>query len=121
MRYGFDRAIRPYVQIRAVPSAHEGLDTDGRDAIFIWGSSSKSDGVRFYHSGDCLAYEGLARSVGLGVDVMFLPINGRDPARGVPGNMTAAEAVDAGESRPTSIMSFRIIMRCLRSTRFRCA
>jgi L-ascorbate metabolism protein UlaG (beta-lactamase superfamily) len=25
---------------------------------------------------------------------MFLPINGRDPARGVPGNMNAAEAVD---------------------------
>ena len=26
--------------------------------------------------------------------MLFLPINGRDPARGVPGNMTAAEAVD---------------------------
>ena len=27
-------------------------------------------------------------------DVLFLPINGRDPAREVPGNMSAAEAVD---------------------------
>ena len=34
-------------------------------------------------------------------DVLFLPINGRDPARGVPGNMTAAEAVDlAARVRP---------------------
>ena len=30
----------------------------------------------------------------------FLPINGRDPqAAGVPGNMTAAEAVDLGHSK----------------------
>lgn len=27
-------------------------------------------------------------------NVLFLPINGRDPAWGVPGNMSAAEAVD---------------------------
>ena len=26
--------------------------------------------------------------------MLFLPINGREPSRGVPGNMTAAEAVD---------------------------
>jgi L-ascorbate 6-phosphate lactonase len=33
--------------------------------------------------------------------VLFLPINGRDPARGVRGNMTAAEAVDlAARLRP---------------------
>ena len=36
---------------------------------------------------------------------MFLPINGRDPARGVPGNMTAAEAVDlADRVRPRFVV-----------------
>ena len=38
-------------------------------------------------------------------DVLFLPINGRDPARGVPGNMTAAEAVDlAARVRPRFVV-----------------
>jgi L-ascorbate metabolism protein UlaG (beta-lactamase superfamily) len=36
---------------------------------------------------------------------MFLPINGRDPARGVPGNMTAAEAIDlANKVRPRFVV-----------------
>ena len=36
-------------------------------------------------------------------DVLFLPINGRDPARGVPGNMTAAEAVDLAAAGPAAV------------------
>ncbi len=37
--------------------------------------------------------------------MLFLPINGRDPARGVPGNMTAAEAVDlAATVRPRFVV-----------------
>jgi L-ascorbate 6-phosphate lactonase len=55
----------------------------------------ESDGLRLYHSGDSLAYDGLPGQLGADrFDVLFLPINGRDPARGVPGNMSAAEAVD---------------------------
>ena len=38
-------------------------------------------------------------------DAFFLPINGRDPARGVPGNMTAAEAVAlAARCRPRFVV-----------------
>jgi L-ascorbate metabolism protein UlaG (beta-lactamase superfamily) len=49
-----------------------------------------------------LAYQGLVDELGaVPFDVLFLPINGRDPTRGVPGNMTAAEAVDlAARIRP---------------------
>ena len=36
-------------------------------------------------------------------DVLFLPINGRDPARGVPGNMSAAEAVDLAARDPAAV------------------
>ena len=83
------------VSIRAVPSAHEGLDTDEAGCHLYLGFVIEIAGLRLYHSGDTLTYDGLTEAIGPEpVDVMFLPINGRDPSRGVPGNMTAAEAVD---------------------------
>lgn len=83
-------------RVHAVPSAHEGLDTDAAGHHLYLGFVIEAEGLRLYHSGDGLAYNGLAdRLLGYGpFDVLFLPINGRDPARGVPGNMSAAEAVD---------------------------
>ena len=51
--------------------------------------------MRFYHSGDTIVYDDLIGWLGPEpFDVLFLPINGRSPERRVPGNMTAAEAVD---------------------------
>jgi L-ascorbate metabolism protein UlaG (beta-lactamase superfamily) len=93
-----DRGFR----VRAVPSAHEGLDTDARGRHLYLGFVIEAEGLRLYHSGDGLAYDGLVGWLGPGpFDVLFLPINGRDPARGVPGNMSAAEAVAlASEVRP---------------------
>jgi L-ascorbate 6-phosphate lactonase len=82
-------------RVRAIPSAHEGLDTDARGRHLYLGYVIEADGRRLYHSGDCVVYEGLLGQLGPEpFDALFLPINGRDPARGVPGNMTAAEAVD---------------------------
>jgi L-ascorbate 6-phosphate lactonase len=82
-------------RVRAVPSAHEGLDTDEAGRHLYLGYVIESEGLRLYHSGDGLAYDGLAERLGADrFDALFLPINGRDPARGVPGNMSAAEAVD---------------------------
>jgi L-ascorbate 6-phosphate lactonase len=79
---------------RAVASAHEGLDTDRAGRHLYLGYVIESEGLRLYHSGDTLDYPGLAESLGPGpFDALFLPISGRDPARGVPGNMTAGEAV----------------------------
>lgn len=83
-------------RITAIPSAHEGLDTDDSGHHLCLGFVIEAEGRRIYHSGDSLAYDGLAdrlREAGP-FDALFLPINGRDPARGVPGNMSAAEAVD---------------------------
>jgi L-ascorbate 6-phosphate lactonase len=80
--------------VRPVPSAHEGLDTDEQGRHLYQGFVIEVDGLRLYHSGDTLAYDGLPARLGPApFDVLFLPINGRDPARGVPGNMSAAEAV----------------------------
>lgn len=90
-----DRIEKAGFSIRAVPSAHESLDTDPRGRHLYLGFVIEVEGLRLYHSGDSLAYRGLPEQLGSEpFDVLFLPINGREPARGVPGNMTAAEAVD---------------------------
>ena len=47
-----------------------------------------------YHSGDCVPYDGLAeRLKHWKIDLALLPINGRDPARGVAGNFDGEEAI----------------------------
>jgi L-ascorbate metabolism protein UlaG (beta-lactamase superfamily) len=81
-------------RVRAVPSAHEEFECDEAGRHPYLGFVIESDGLRLYHSGDTMMYDGLVDSLGSErFDVLFLPINGRDPARGVAGNMSAAEAV----------------------------
>jgi L-ascorbate 6-phosphate lactonase len=101
-----DRVEGHGFRVRAIPSAHEGLDKDANGHHLYLGFVIEAEGLRLYHSGDSLAYDGLTDHLGTGpFDVMFLPINGRDPARGVPGNMSAAEAVDlACRVRPRYIV-----------------
>lgn len=90
--------------VTAVPAAHEELTLDDDGAHVFLGYVIELDGLRIYHSGDCVPYPGQAELVaGLGVDVALLPVNGRDAhrlANGVPGNFTVDEAVrlchDAG-------------------------
>ncbi len=93
---------RARFRVRAVPAAHEQIDRDEKGRHLYLGYIIETEGLRLYHSGDSLAYDGLAEELGQKpFDVLFLPINGRDPARGAPGNMTAAEAVDlAARVRP---------------------
>lgn len=82
-------------RVRAIPSAHEGLDTDADGFHLYLGFVVEAEGRRVYHSGDSMRYEAMADWLGHDpFDAMFLPINGRNPSRGVPGNMSAAEAVD---------------------------
>jgi len=56
------------------------------------------DGVRIYHAGDTIAYDGMVERLrDLSVDVALLPINGRDYFRDrddVVGNLTPREAAD---------------------------
>lgn len=56
------------------------------------------DGVRVFHAGDTIRYDGMAERLRpLAVDVALLPINGRDAtreARDLVGNLSAAEAAD---------------------------
>ena len=53
-------------------------------------------GVRLYHAGDTIHFEGMESMLrDLAIDVGLLPINGRDPereARGIVGNLSEREA-----------------------------
>jgi L-ascorbate metabolism protein UlaG (beta-lactamase superfamily) len=77
----------------AIPSAHELLEQDENgDHLFI-GLIIQIGKWTIYHSGDCVPYDGLVEQLKYWkIDIALLPINGRDPVRGVTGNFTAAEA-----------------------------
>ena len=75
--------------VRAIPAAHEEIQTDAEDHHHFLGYLWHFHGLTVYHSGDCVPYDGLSTAVG-GADLALLPVNGRD--KGVPGNFTFAEA-----------------------------
>jgi L-ascorbate metabolism protein UlaG (beta-lactamase superfamily) len=82
----------------AIPSAHEALEQDELgDQRFI-GFVVQAGKWTIYHSGDCVPYEGLVgRLKRWKIDLALLPINGRDPARGVAGNFSPEEAAQLGK------------------------
>ena len=97
----------PGLRVAAIAAAHEFLAPDPvtglHDSI---GFIVDADGLRIYHSGDCCKYEGLETKLlnNRPIDLMFIPINGRDAVRYTSrciGNMSFAEAVDlAGAVAP---------------------
>ena len=74
----------------AIPSAHETLEQDENgDHRFI--------GL-IIQVGKWAIYEGLVERLrNWKIDIALLPINGRDPARGVAGNFTTTEAAHLGK------------------------
>jgi len=90
----YDEAAR----IEAIPSAHEQIDFHPLEGHPYLGYVIRFGNWTIYHSGDCVPYEGLATTLKpYHVTVALLPINGRDPARGVPGNFTIEEAAQLSE------------------------
>ena len=84
------------ISATAIPAAHEEvhLDKNGEPAEcgYIFGLG----GMRIYHSGDSLVYDGLAQRVN-GADVMLLPVNGNGffrRAEDIVGNMDAYDAAN---------------------------
>ena len=95
------------VTVRAVAAAHEFLRRDPASGAYpCLQYVIEGNGVRLYHAGDTLRYEGmLPKLKALGpIDFALLPINGRDGERyrrDCIDNMTFQEAADlAGELRP---------------------
>ncbi|MFZ5819500.1 MAG: MBL fold metallo-hydrolase [Chloroflexota bacterium] len=82
----------------AIPSAHEALETDENDDHKFVGYLIEVGGKTIYHSGDACPYDGLeSRLKKWNINLALLPINGRDPSRGVAGNFTGEEAAQLGK------------------------
>lgn len=95
--------------VHSLPSAHPGFDYTQTVGYPFLGFVVEGDGVTFYHSGDTLAYEGLAdRLHRFKLDIAFLPINGtseRLRELQVPPNMNVDEAIAlAQQVRPQLII-----------------
>lgn len=88
--------IDPFT-FHAIPSAHESLEQDANGEHRYLGLIVQAGRWTVYHSGDCVPYAGLVeRFQTWKTDIALLPINGRDPRRGVAGNFTAEEAAQLG-------------------------
>ncbi|GIX06382.1 MAG: MBL fold metallo-hydrolase [Candidatus Poribacteria bacterium] len=100
-----DRYEDERVTITAIKAKHEFFDRDPELGYPYLGYVVETGGVAFYHAGDTIWYDGLTTTLKRwSLDVMFLPINGRDAdrfRRNILGNFTFQEAVDvAGEVGP---------------------
>jgi L-ascorbate metabolism protein UlaG (beta-lactamase superfamily) len=102
---GEQRPLARRIEALAVAAAHETIETDDRGQCRYLGFVLRAGPLAIYHSGDTVAYDGLAEHLGAaGVDLALLPVNGRDEfrrSRGVLGNMTFDEG--AGLCRAAGI------------------
>lgn len=79
--------------LHAVPAAHEEFDVDAAGHHKYIGLVVQAGPWTLYHSGDTLWYDGMEETLRQWpIDLALLPINGRDPARGVAGNLSGSEA-----------------------------
>jgi L-ascorbate metabolism protein UlaG (beta-lactamase superfamily) len=90
---GQPQTLGPFT-FHAVPAAHEQLETDHHGHHKFIGLVIQWGPWTIYHSGDTVRYEGMVEWLGRwSINLAILPINGRDPARGVAGNLSGPEAV----------------------------
>ena len=83
-----------HITIHTLPSSHPDLDYDESLGYSFIGFLLDMDGIRIYHSGDTVVYEGLVQRLrALQPHIAFLPINGRAGGAGTPPNMNADEAL----------------------------
>jgi L-ascorbate metabolism protein UlaG (beta-lactamase superfamily) len=81
------------IRLSGIASAHEALDRDEHDRAKYLGFVLQFGGWTVYHSGDTVRYEEMSEKLQpFRIDVALLPINGRAPERGVPGNLFGSEA-----------------------------
>lgn len=99
--------IGPFT-LHAVPAAHEQREQDEQGHERYIGLIVQVGSSTIYHSGDTLRYVGMAEVLRpWHVDLALLPINGRDPARGVAGNLSGPEAAQLGHD-----IGARLVIPC---------
>lgn len=90
--------VSPF-KFQAIPSAHERMETDENGEHKFISYLITVAGRTIYHSGDACLYDGLIEQLKRWkIDLALLPINGRDPKRGVAGNFSASEAVQLAKT-----------------------
>lgn len=98
----------PTFMVHAIPSSHPELDYTDKSGYPFLGFVFEADGVRLYHSGDTVVYEGLAeRLKPFALDIVFLPINGTDERRNalhVPPNMNLHEAIGLAKAVKATLL-----------------
>jgi L-ascorbate 6-phosphate lactonase len=84
--------------IHGVPACHGEKPSDAYRLGPFRGYVVAAPGLRVYHAGDTIPFDGLVERLrGIGVDLALLPINGRDAERealGIVGNLDAREAAE---------------------------
>ncbi len=102
IRFGTDLTIQVF------PAAHETRETDAGGRHVFLGYGLLSGGIRMYHSGDCIPFDGLGAALrAFCPDITLLPVNGRDSRRlsaGIPGNFTLEEAVELTRTAGASVL-----------------
>lgn len=90
--------LGPNMSVEVIASAHEDLQANAGGQDHYLGFVIRVGDITLYHSGDCVPYDGLEEKLThAGVDVAFLPVNGRDELRrqhNIPGNFHFSEALD---------------------------
>jgi L-ascorbate metabolism protein UlaG (beta-lactamase superfamily) len=95
-------------RISAVASAHETVELDPAGRSRFLGYVIEFGGWTIYHSGDTVLHPTLVPSLrAFRIDVALLPINGRNPRRGVAGNLNAQEAASLARE-----VGARIVIPC---------
>jgi L-ascorbate metabolism protein UlaG (beta-lactamase superfamily) len=85
--------VNPFT-FHALPSAHEDLETDEYGRHKYLGYIIQVGPWTLYHPGDTVRYMSMTDWLQKwSIDIALLPINGRDPKRGVAGNLSGPEAV----------------------------
>lgn len=82
--------------VTPIPAAHEEIHLDENGEAAECGFIFELGGIRIYHSGDSLVYDGLAARAD-GADVMLLPVNGNGffrRAEDIVGNMDSYDAAN---------------------------
>jgi L-ascorbate metabolism protein UlaG (beta-lactamase superfamily) len=90
------------LEIISIASAHEKLKINQKGEHHFLGFIFDFEGIRIYHSGDCVPYEGLTQKLSvMEIDIALLPINGRDEFRlknNIAGNFFVEEVLDICKS-----------------------
>lgn len=85
------------LQVDAIAAAHEDLARNDKGQLLHLGYILTIGGLRIYHSGDCIPYDGLEEALrASAADVALMPVNGRDQYRtshGIIGNFHLEEAI----------------------------